>query len=233
MEDTRYDRQLLLPEVGEGGQKKIRQASALLVGVGGLGSPIAMYLTGAGIGRLGLMDDDVVSITNLHRQVLYGTDQVGQAKVKEAEARLHNLNPEVTLETYPHRLTADNAEDIVSRYDMIIDGCDNFATRFLLDDVCRKLRTPYIYGAVCGFYGQASVFHQGPAPHSYRELYPDEEATLAMPHPGKGVVGMTPAVIGSVMATQVLQLICSGEPCLSGKLWTMDLRDMTTNLIDL
>lgn len=230
----RYDRQLLLPEVGEEGQRKLRSASVLLVGVGGLGSPTALYLVGAGIGRLGLVDDDTVSTTNLHRQVLYGEDAVGKPKAAEAARRLSALNSETLLEPHALRLTKDNAAELVARYDMVVDGCDNFATRFLLDDVCRAQHKPYVYGAVRGFCGQASVFHAGAAPHhSYRELYPDEEATLAMPHPGKGIVGMTPGVVGSVLASQVVQLVCGfGEP-LCGKLWTVDLRDMTTCLIDL
>lgn len=229
----RYDRQLLLPEIGEEGQRRLKSASVLLVGVGGLGSPIALYLAGAGIGRLGLVDDDVVSTTNLHRQVLYGEDAVGKPKAAEAARRLSALNPEVNVEPHACRLTRGNAADLIAHYDIVVDGCDNFATRFLLDDICGALHKPYVYGAVCGFCGQSSVFHAGATPHSYRELYPDEAATLAMPHPGKGIVGMTPGVVGSVMATQTIQLICGfGEP-LCGKLWTVDLRDMSTFLIDL
>lgn len=231
--DSRYQRQLLLPEIGPEGQARLRQARVLLVGVGGLGSPVALYLTGAGIGTLGIMDDDVVSLTNLHRQVLYGESLLGRPKAHEAHERLHDLNSEVVIEEHPYRLTPDNAAQIVARYDMVIDGCDNFATRFLIDDACAAAGIPYIYGAVRGFEGQASVFGVGPHPHRYRELYPDEQATLAMPHPGKAVIGMAPAVIGSVMACQALQLICGfGEP-LAGKLWTIDLRTMQTFTIDL
>ncbi len=230
---NRYDRQLLLPEIGEEGQKKLRQASVLLVGAGGLGSPISLYLCGAGIGRLGIVDDDAVSTTNLHRQVLYSEPLVGKSKAEEAAKRLSALNPEVEIETHAYRLTKENAADIIARYDIVVDGCDNFATRFLLDDVCAAQRKPYVYGAVCGFCGQASVFHAGNVPHSYRELYPDEAATLAMPHPGKAIVGMTPGIVGSVLASQVVQLVCGfGEP-LCGKLWTIDLRDMSTFLIEL
>ena len=233
MEATRYDRQLLLPEIGEEGQKKLQQTRVLLVGVGGLGSPISLYLVGAGIGVLGLVDDDVVSVTNLHRQVLYGTGQVGDRKALRAQERLHELNPNVDLQIYAERLTPENAHELIGKYDMVVDGCDNFATRFLLNDVCKELGKPYLYGAVRGFCGQASVFHQGDTPHSYRELYPDEQATLSMPHPGKGVVGMAPAVVGGVLASQVVLLACTGKSALSGKLWTIDLRDMTTNLIEL
>ncbi len=231
--NERYERQTLLPEIGEEGQAKLRQARVLLVGVGGLGSPISLYLTGAGIGTLGLMDDDVVSTTNLHRQVLYGEDKLGQPKIDEAVRRLHNLNSEVKLVAYPYRLTKDNAADIVRNYDMVVDGCDNFATRFLIDDACREAGIPYLYGAVCGFNGQAAVFNVGPDARHYRDLYPDEQATLAMPHPGKAVVGMTPAVVGSVLAEQVLQLVCGYGTPLVNKLWTIDLQTMQTFTIDL
>ncbi len=229
----RYERQTLLPEIGEEGQRKLRQARVLLVGVGGLGSPVSLYLTGAGIGTLGLMDDDVVSDTNLHRQVLYGEDKLGQPKIDEAVKRLHNLNSEVELIDYPYRLTRENAADIVKNYDMVVDGCDNFATRFLIDDACREAGIPYLYGAVCGFNGQAAVFNAGPNARHYRDLYPDEAATLAMPHPGKAVVGMTPAVVGSVLAEQALQLICGYGTPLINKLWTIDLQTMQTFTIDL
>lgn len=231
--ESRYQRQLLLPEIGPEGQAKLHKARVLLVGVGGLGSPVALYLTGAGIGTLGIIDDDVVSLTNLHRQVLYGESLIGRPKAHEAHERLHDLNHEVIIEEHPYRLTRDNALSIVERYDLVIDGCDNFATRFLIDDTCAEAGVPYIYGAVRGFEGQSSVFGYGPEPRRYRDLYPDEEATLAMPHPGKAVIGMAPAVIGSVMACQALELICGfGEP-LVGKLWTIDLRTMQTFTIEL
>lgn len=226
--ESRYQRQLLLPEIGEEGQAKLRRARVLLVGVGGLGSPVALYLTGAGIGTLGIMDDDVVSLTNLHRQVLYGESILDKPKAHEAHKRLHDLNSEVVIEEYPYRLTRENAADIVQGYDMVVDGCDNFATRFLIDDACAAAGIPYIYAAVRGFEAQVSVFNYGPSPRRYRDLFPDEEATLGMPHPGKAVVGMAPAVAGSVMACQVLAIVCGfGEP-LAGKLWSIDLRTMQT-----
>ena len=229
----RYERQTLLPEIGEEGQRKLRKARVLLVGVGGLGSPVSLYLTGAGIGTLGLMDDDVVSDTNLHRQVLYGEDKLGLPKIDEAVKRLHNLNGEVELIAYPYRLTRENAAEIVKDYDMVVDGCDNFATRFLIDDACREAGIPYLYGAVRGFNGQAAVFNVGPDARHYRDLYPDEAATLAMPHPGKAVVGMTPAVVGSVLAEEALQIICGYGTPLVNKLWTIDLQTMQTFTIDL
>ncbi len=229
--ETRYDRQIMLPEIGTEGQEKLAKAKVLLVGVGGLGSPIATYLTAAGIGTLGLMDDDAVSITNLHRQVLYDISQVGQPKVSCASHRLKNLNDEVRLLEYPFRLTKDNASNLVSQYDIVVDGSDNFATRYIISDVCESLGKPYVYGSIRGFDGQVAVLCAGQA--TYRTLFPDEKATLAMPHPGKEVVGVTPAVVGSVEASQVLQLICGfGEPLID-RLWTIDLLTMKSFIISI
>ncbi len=230
---SRYDRQLILPEIGPEGQERLHASSVLVVGVGGLGSPASLYLTGAGFGRVGVVDDDTVSRTNLHRQVLYGESLIGRPKAEEAARRLSDLNPDVRLEPHALRLTADNAADIISRYDMVVDGCDNFSTRYLLDDTCAALGKPYLYGAVLGFEGQAAVFGCGDTPRRYRDLYPDEQATLAMPHPGKAVVGMSPAVVGSVLAAQAVLLACDRPSPLAGRLWTIDLRTMQTFLLDL
>jgi len=231
--ESRYQRQLLLPEIGEAGQERLRSARVLLIGVGGLGSPIASYLTGAGVGVLGIVDDDKVSLTNLHRQVLYGESLLGRSKAEEAHRRLSDLNNEVKVQAYPCRLTRENAQEIFSGYDLVLDGCDNFATRFLIDDMARVAGIPYIYGAVRGFEGQAAVFGVEERPRYYRNLFPDEAATLAMPHPGKAIVGMTPAVVGSVMAVQAVLLLCGLPSPLAGKLWTIDLRTMQTFLVEI
>ncbi len=231
MKENRYQRQLLLEELGEEGQAKIQRAKVLLVGVGGLGSPIATYLTGAGIGTLGLIDDDVVSVTNLHRQVLYSEEEVGQSKAECAKRRLHSLNHKVNIIAYPERLTRENADALISQYDLVIDGMDNFATRFIVSDVCEALHKPYVYGAIRGLEGQVSVLCQGKC--TYRSLFPDEEATLQMPHPGKQVLGTTPAVIGSVEACQAIQLIAGfGEPLID-KIWTINLATMQSFTIQL
>ena len=231
MKENRYHRQLLLEEIGEAGQAKIRNAKVLLVGVGGLGSPIATYLTGAGIGTLGLVDDDVVSITNLHRQVLYSEEEVGLPKAECAKQRLHSLNHETSIIAYPERLTRENAESLISQYDLVIDGMDNFATRFIVSDACKALHKPYVYGAIRGLEGQVSVLCQGKC--TYRTLFPDEEATLKMPHPGKQVLGTTPAVIGSVEACQAMQLIAGfGEPLID-KMWMINLGNMQSHIINL
>ena len=230
IEEDRYHRQMLLEEIGKEGQAKIRNAKVLLVGVGGLGSPIATYLTGAGIGTLGLIDDDVVSITNLHRQVLYSEEEVGLSKAECAKRRLQALNHEVNIIAYPYRLTRQNAEAIIAQYDLVIDGMDNFATRFVVSDVCDRLDKPYVYGAIRGLEGQVGILCRG---RTYRSLFPDEEATLRMPHPGKQVLGTTPAIVGSVEATQALMLIAGfGEPLID-KLWTVNLATMQSFIIHL
>ena len=147
----RYDRQMILPEIGEEGQRKLKQAKVLIVGVGGLGSPIALYLAGAGVGCIGLVDDDVVSISNLQRQVLYSEKELGKPKAICAAERLSALNSETTSQPYPTRLTEENAQEIISQYDIVVDGCDNFPTRYLINDICAKTGKVYVYGAICGF----------------------------------------------------------------------------------
>lgn len=234
MNMERYQRQIALPEIGEEGQALLSQARVLIVGVGGLGSPIALYLAGAGVGCLGLVDDDCVSLSNLQRQILYTEQEVGQPKAFCAARRLCQLNSSITIHPYPQRLTAETIDEILCQYDLVVDGCDNFATRFLINDHCAKRGVPYIYGGICGFEGQVSVFpNDGTSRSSYRTLYPDEAATLAMPHPSKAVIGVTPGIVGCVEAAEVIKLICHvGEP-LVDRLWTIDLRTMQTYLIDL
>ena len=229
--ESRYQRQLILPEIGEHGQQLLAQARVLVVGVGGLGSPISIYLAGAGVGTLGLIDADVVSVTNLQRQVLYAESQTGQKKALCAKERLLSLNSTITVNAYPYMLSKDNARDIISQYDIVVDGTDNFATRFLLSDTCEELLRPYVYGAINGLNGQVAVLCKGHA--TYRTLFPDEAETLSMPHPGRAVVGVTPAIMGSVEANQVLQLICGYGTPLIDRLWTIDLRTMQSFILDL
>ncbi len=229
----RYNRQVILPEIGEEGQQKLKKAKVLIVGVGGLGSPIALYLTGAGVGCIGLVDDDVVSVSNLQRQVLYTEEEVGKPKVICAAKRLSSLNSDSNIHTYPMRLTKDNATEIITQYDIIVDGCDNFSTRYLINDCCEKTGKTYVYGAICGFEGQVSVFHYGTDKKSYRDLYPNEEEMTQMPALPKGVMGVTPSIIGSIEATEVLKIICGFGEVLTNKLWTIDLRTMETNKFSL
>ncbi len=228
--DNRYNRQIILPEIGQEGQDKLKSASVLIVGVGGLGSPISLYLTGAGVGTIGLIDDDIVSESNLQRQVLYSESQIGEKKIFHAQERLKNLNHEVNIRIYPERLTEDNAANIIKDYDIVVDGCDNFRTRYLINDTCVALGKPYVYGAICGFDGQVSVFnyHSG---KTYRDLYPDETGMLSMPHPPKGVIGVTPGITGSVEAAEVIKLICGVGTSLDGRLWQIDLKTMESHTI--
>ncbi|WP_018666723.1 HesA/MoeB/ThiF family protein [Bacteroides gallinarum] len=230
---VRYSRQISLPEIGKDGQEKLHKAKVLIVGVGGLGSPIALYLAGAGVGTIGLVDDDTVSISNLQRQVLYTESEVGRAKVHCAARRLQALNSEVEVRTYPFRLNRENVHSLIAGYDIVVDGCDNFATRYLISDCCNLLNKPYVYGAIQGFEGQVSVFCYGEQPKTYRDLLPDETAALQMPAPDNAVIGITPAIVGSVEANEVLKLICGYGEVLAGKLWTVDLRSMQSFILSL
>ena len=218
----RYSRQTALPEIGPDGQKLLRRARVLIVGAGGLGSPVSLYLAGAGVGTIGLIDDDVVSPSNLHRQVLYAEAQTGEPKVVHAADRLRALNSEVQTVAYRERLTPDNALRLLQQYDLVVDGCDNYSTRYLIDATTHRLGIPYVYGAVQGFEGQVSVFNHAAAPHRYTDLYPTPPATS----PDRSIVGMTPAVVGGVMAHEVLKILCHYGEVLAGRLWTIDLRTM-------
>jgi len=187
----------------------------------------------------------VVSITNLHRQVLYETSQVGALKAEEARKKLIRLNPELPgeIKAYPFRLTEENAKTLISKYDIVVDGCDNFATRYLIDSVCTVLKKPFVHGAIRELSGVVSVFHytnpieaDRPTPqkeYSFRDLFPSEEAMLLLPPPPKGVVGIVPGVIGSIEAGEVLKIICGYGEVLSGKLWTIDFCTLQSNLIEL
>ena len=226
----RYNRQIILPELGEKGQQRLKQAKVLIVGVGGLGSPAALYLAGAGIGTIGLIDDDVVSISNLQRQVLYSEAEVGMSKAIQAQKRLEALNRDVQINAYPTRLTKENADEIIRAYDIVIDGCDNFTTRYLINDTCVKWGKVYVYGAIRAFDGQVSVFNYQGGP-DYRHFFPDEAEMLSMPHLPKGVLGVTPGMVGCAEAAEVLKIIGGYGEVLSGKLWIIDLKTMATHLI--
>lgn len=227
----RYNRQLLLPEIGEEGQARLKAARVLIVGVGGLGSPIALYLAGAGVGTIGLIDDDTVSESNLQRQVLYAESEVGQNKALCAKRRLEALNSHIRIKAYPTRLTPDNAREIIADYDIIVDGCDNFTTRYLIDDTCAILNKVYVYGAIRAFEGQVSVFSHQKDGKRYRDLYPDEEEMRSMPPPPKGVMGVTPGLVGCAEANEAIKIICQYGDILAGKLWQIDLKTMETYTI--
>ena len=229
--ESRYERQLLLPEIGVEGQRKLSSAHVAVVGIGGLGSPVSAYLACAGVGTLGLIDDDVVSISNLQRQILYDESQEGQPKVDCAKARLQAMNSTINIVAHRTRLTEHNAMQLLSNYDAVVDGTDNYSARFAISDACHTLGIPYIYGAINALEGQVSVLCCGHA--TYRTLYPDEKVVSEMPHPGKAVVGVTPAIVGSVQASQTIQLVCGYGTPLVDRLWTIDLRTMQTFVIEL
>lgn len=228
----RYDRQIAMPEIGEEGQQKIVSARVLIVGVGGLGSPVALYLAAAGVGTIGLIDDDCVSETNLQRQILYDETQIGQRKVLCAKQRLASLNSNITIQTHDDFLTKENAEQIIKQYDIVVDACDNFATRFLISDTCKSLRKPMIYGSIGSLEGQVAVFSHQTAV-SYRTLFPDEKQLSKTTKNASPVIGVTPAVVGSIQANEVLKLICAYGESLTDKLLTIDLRDYSVFIMNL
>jgi adenylyltransferase/sulfurtransferase len=219
---SRYSRQTRLPELGETGQERLQNGSALVVGAGGLGSPVSMYLAAAGVGRIGLVDFDRVDETNLHRQLLYGTADVGRPKLEAARERLAEINPHVTLDLHETMLSSENALEILGGYDVIVDGTDNFPTRYLVNDACTLLRKPNVYGSVFRFEGQVSVFdaERGPC---YRCLYPDPPPPHLVPNCAEaGVLGVLPGVIGTLQATEAIKLLAGiGEP-LIGRLLIYD-----------
>ena len=222
-EIARYSRHLSLPEVGMEGQRKLKAASILLVGAGGLGSPLALYLAAAGVGRLGLVDFDVVDASNLQRQILHGTQDIGRSKLASARERIAAVNPHVVLDTFDTRLHAGNAFDILARYDIIIDGTDNFPTRYLVNDACVLLRKPNVYGSIFRFEGQASVFHPAAGGPCYRCLYPEPPPPGLVPSCAEGgVLGVLPGIIGTIQATEAIKLILGAGETLLGRLLLFD-----------
>lgn len=218
----RYSRQVILPEIGIIGQQKLADASVLVIGAGGLGCPLLLYLTGAGVGKIGMVDDDLVEESNLHRQVLYHTGDIGNQKATTAAKKLQLFNPQVNLLPYPFRLTSENAATLIAPYDIIMDGSDNFATRYLVNDACVTLNKPLIFGSIFRFEGQVAVFNHEGGP-DYRSLYPEPPNSAEVPDCGtSGVIGTLPGIIGSYMANEAIKLICGFGETLSGKLLTFD-----------
>ncbi|MFN2509507.1 MAG: molybdopterin-synthase adenylyltransferase MoeB [Chthoniobacterales bacterium] len=222
-ERARYSRHLIMPEVTLAGQRRLKAARVLCIGAGGLGSPAALYLAAAGVGTLGLIDADRVELSNLQRQLLHGTADVGRAKLESARDRLRDVNPHVDLHLHETRFTSENAEELVARYDLVVDGCDNFATRYLSNDVCVFARKPNIYGSVFRFDGQTTVF----APHlggpCYRCLFPEPPAAGTVPNCAEaGVLGVLPGVIGMMQAIEAVKLILGLGESLLGRLLHFD-----------
>jgi sulfur-carrier protein adenylyltransferase/sulfurtransferase len=226
-EYERYSRHLILPEVGVAGQKKLKAASILCVGTGGLGAPLTMYLAAAGVGRIGLVDFDVVDASNLQRQIIHGTSWIGKPKIDSAEHRLKDINPYVEIVRYPVRLSSENALEIFKDYDIIIDGTDNFPTRYLVNDACVLLDKPNVYGSIFRFDGQATVFHYEDGP-CYRCLYPEPPPPGLVPSCSEGgVLGILPGIIGVIQATEAVKIILGAGRTLKGRLMLYDALNMS------
>ena len=221
-EMLRYSRHISLPEVGVEGQKRLKAASVLLVGTGGLGSPLAMYLAAAGVGRLGLVDFDRVDATNLHRQLIHGTKDVGKSKIQSAVESIADINPHVAVDTYEFALTSENAMDIVPKYDLVIDGTDNFPTRYLVNDACILAGKMNVYGSIFRFEGQASVFGTPDGP-CYRCLFPQPPPPGAVPNCAEGgVIGVLPGSVGLLQANEAIKIIIGVGTTLAGRLLLFD-----------
>jgi adenylyltransferase/sulfurtransferase len=226
-EYKRYSRHLILPEVGVTGQKRLKAASVLCVGTGGLGSPLLLYLAAAGIGRIGIVDFDVVDHSNLQRQIIHSTPWIGQSKIASAQHRIQELNPHCQVDCYEEAIASHNALTIAAPYDIIIDGTDNFPTRYLLNDTSSILGKPYIYGSIYRFEGQASVFNYKHGPN-YRDLYPEPPPPGLVPSCAEGgVLGVLPGIIGTIQATETIKLILGQGKTLSGRLLVFNALGMT------
>src|SRR5881396_3290462 len=227
-EIRRYSRHLILPEVGMAGQKKICSTSVLCIGAGGLGSPITMYLAAAGIGKLGELDFDAVDFSNLQRQIIHSTEDVGRPKTQSAKETINAINPHVEVVIHNTRISSENALDIIRPYDIVVDGTDNFPTRYLTNDACVLLKKPNVYGSIFRFEGQASVF----APHlggpCYRCLYPEPPPPGMVPSCAEGgVLGVLPGIIGTIQATEILKLALGKGSSLMARLLRFDAMDMS------
>jgi adenylyltransferase/sulfurtransferase len=230
---TRYSRHFLLPEVGEEGQAKLLQAKVLMVGAGGLGSPSAYYLAAAGVGTLGIIDNDVVDLSNLQRQILHTNDRIGMPKTESAKLTIQALNPDVRVIPYQQKLTSQNIMEIIKDYDIIVDGCDNFPTRYLVNDACVLTKKPNVHGSIFQFEGQASVFYPGKGP-CYRCLYPEPPpADMAPSCQEAGVLGVLPGLIGVIQALETIKLILGKGDTLVGRLLCFNTLTMEINTLKL
>jgi len=230
---TRYSRHFMLPEVGEEGQAKLLDAKVLMVGAGGLGCPSAFYLAAAGVGTMGIIDPDVVDLSNLQRQILHTNDRIGQPKTDSAKQTLQALNPDVRIITYQEKLTSENVLEIIKDYDIIVDGCDNFPTRYLVNDACVMVNKPNVHGSIFQFDGQASVFYPGKGP-CYRCLYPEPPPPGMAPSCAEaGVLGVLPGLIGTIQALETIKLILGKGDPLVGKLLCFNTLSMEITTLNL
>jgi adenylyltransferase/sulfurtransferase len=233
-EIRRYSRHLLIPEVGLEGQKKLKAARVLVIGTGGLGSPVAMYLAAAGVGHIGLVDYDVVDFSNLQRQIIHGTSALDQYKVESGKARMLDINPQIEVEVYNVLFTSENALEIAKGYDLILDGTDNFPTRYLVNDVSVMLGIPNVYGSIFRFDGQLSVFNDTPEAPCYRCLFPEPPPPGLVPSCAEGgVLGVLPGTIGTMQATEGLKILLGLGASLSGKLLLYDALSMSFETVKL
>ncbi len=232
-EIKRYNRHIILSEIGLEGQQKLKQAKVLVIGAGGLGCPVLQYLTAAGVGTIGICDFDVVDESNLQRQILYGTADIGKSKALQAAEKLSNLNPYVQFKVYNKMLAKENAIEIFNEYDIVVDGSDNFPTRFLINDACVVLKKPYVFGAIYKFEGQVTVFNYngGPTYHCLFPEQPDSSETLSCST--VGVIGVLPGIIGTYQACEVIKIITGIGRVLSGKLLIIDALRMEHNMISI
>jgi sulfur-carrier protein adenylyltransferase/sulfurtransferase len=222
----RYSRHIILPEVGLDGQKRLKAASVLCIGTGGLGSPLLLYLAAAGIGRIGIVDFDIVDHSNLQRQIIHGTSWVGKPKIESAKSRILEINPYCQVDLYETRISSENALDILKPYDVVIDGTDNFPTRYLTNDACVLLGKPNVYGSIFRFEGQATVFNYQDGPN-YRDLYPEPPPPGMVPSCAEGgVLGVLCGIIGTIQATEAIKIILGAENTLSGRLLLYNALDM-------
>ncbi|HLV44538.1 MAG TPA: molybdopterin-synthase adenylyltransferase MoeB [Aggregatilineales bacterium] len=232
-EIRRYSRHLIMPEVGMNGQRRLKASSVLIVGAGGLGSPLGMYLAAAGVGRIGLVDYDVVDESNLQRQVMHGTSDIGRPKLDSARERLLDINPHIQVDAYAAPLTSANALEIIGPYDVVIDGTDNFPTRYLTNDACVLLGKPNVYGSIFRFEGQASVFYAKEGP-CYRCLFPTPPPPGSVPSCAEGgVLGVLPGVIGTIQATEAIKLLLGAGETLVGRLLLYDALSMDFHFVKL
>ena len=226
-ERGRYARHLILPEVGLAGQERLKAASVICIGAGGLGSPLLLYLAAAGVGRIGIVDGDAVELSNLQRQVIHGSDALGRSKAKSAAARLHELNPHCRIDVHDVMLDITNVMDLIADYDVVCDGTDNFVSRYLINDACVLSGKPLIYGSVQRFEGQVSVFNCNPDSPNFRDLLPVPPLPGAIPSCSEaGVMGVMPGLIGLLQATETIKLITGIGRCLDGRLLVVDALSM-------
>lgn len=237
-EFERYTRQLVLKDFGAKGQEKLKSASVLVVGAGGLGCPVLLYLAAAGVGHIGIVDFDIVQESNLQRQILYSTDDIGRNKAEAAAGRIHQLNPHVTIQAHPVMLTPENAAGIIDLYDVVVDGTDNFSSRYLINDACVVLKKPLVYGSILQYEGQLAVFNvpvnKNEPSANYRDLFPQPPDEKEIPNCAEaGVLGVLPGIIGCMMATEVIKLITGiGKPFIN-RLMLIDVLTMEVNTISM